>query len=54
MTWLRRLLCRHDWMWIRNLYGDEIIMCGWKRSFWGCRKCGKLQYREELVSDDVL
>lgn len=39
MRWVRRLLCRHHFKWLRNLYGDEINYCGGKRSLWECVKC---------------
>lgn len=45
---LKRLTCRHDWLFVRNVYGDEIIRVGYRRSVWQCSKCGKLRYRNEL------
>jgi len=48
MRWLKRLLCRHEFVFGRNLYGDEIIHWGWKRSIWRCSKCGKIVARDEL------
>ncbi len=52
MTWLRWLIrglfCRHVWTFYRNIYGDEIIERGWKRSEWRCPKCGWFQLRGEL------
>ena len=47
---LKRLFCRHDYHFARNLYGDQIIEWGWKRSVWQCKKCGALQGRDELAS----
>ena len=47
---IKHLFCfKHDYLWMRNLYGDEIIVYGYKRSMWRCRKCGKIQYRKDLV-----
>ena len=43
-----RLLCRHEWVWVRNIHGDEINAAGGKRSWWRCRKCGKFKLRPEL------
>lgn len=38
---IKRLLCRHrDLAFVRNLYGDQIIHAGYKRSEWRCCKCG--------------
>ncbi len=45
----RRMFCRHDFRFWRNIYGDEIILSGWKRSDWKCAKCGQLQLRDYLV-----
>ena len=39
---------QHDWTWSHNWHGDQIIMAGWNRSAWHCRKCGKWQDRAEL------
>ncbi len=53
MNWLKtaihRLFCRHDYSWLRNIYGDEIIYTGFKRSVWKCSKCGKYKYRHEYL-----
>lgn len=48
MGLLRRLFCKHEWAWVRNIYGDEINAAGGKRSWWRCRKCGKCKLRSEL------
>ena len=52
-TWIlhivKRSFCSHEYLWVRNVYGDEIYMTGkWKRSWWKCNKCGKLQSRDYL------
>lgn len=49
MNWVEQLFCKHTWEWFRNIYGDEIIACGYKRSIWVCTKCNKAQFRENLV-----
>lgn len=45
---LKRLFCRHTIVFIRNLYGDEIIEYGYKRSLWRCTKCGHVVAKDEL------
>lgn len=50
-TWLKRLLCKHKSLnWIRNIYGDEIILRGYKRSAWRCEHCDKIFYKNKLES----
>ena len=50
---IKRLFCKHEYEFVRNIYGDEINWCGGKRSIWKCKKCGKLQYSSELnIVDD--
>jgi hypothetical protein len=39
VKFLNRLLCKHDFEFVRNIYGDEIIAHGWKRSVWRCKTC---------------
>lgn len=41
MKFLKRLFCEHDYEFVRNIYGDEIIEYGWDRSVWRCKHCGK-------------
>lgn len=48
MQFFRRLFCRHEFAFVRNIYGDEIIERGWKRSIWKCRKCGKINLGDLL------
>ncbi len=52
MNWLKRrirqVFCRHQYEFACNLYGDQIIDWGWKRSVWVCSKCGHPQGRDEL------
>ena len=52
MTWFSRLFCRHhDLEFVQNLYGDQIIEWGWKRSIWRCTKCEKRIARDELHAE---
>lgn len=48
MNWLISLFCRHDFVFVRNFYGDEINSWGGKRSLWRCCKCGRIQARGNL------
>ena len=48
MNLIRRILCKHDYVFVRNIYGDEINIAGGKRSWWRCRKCGKWKLRSQL------
>jgi hypothetical protein len=38
---IKRLLCKHEYVFERNIYGDEINYAGGNRSWWRCEKCGK-------------
>ena len=44
--------CDHDYQWVRNIYGDEIIYKDFNRSIWKCKKCGKIIYREKLYLEN--
>ena len=48
---IKRLLCKHEFEFVRNIYGDEINAAGGRRSWWRCKKCGKMQLRGELHRD---
>lgn len=48
MGFFKRLFCRHDLEFVRNIYGDEIIEWGWKRSIWKCKHCGKIAPKDSL------
>ncbi len=48
MTWVKRFFCAHHFNFVRNIYGDEIIEYGWKRSIWRCYHCGKTEHRDGL------
>ena len=45
---IKQLSCKHSYQWVRNIYGDEIIEYGWKRSVHKCSKCGNVEYKDEL------
>lgn len=42
------LTCRHEWEFVRNIHGDEIILAGYRRSWWRCARCGRWRLRDEL------
>lgn len=46
---LKKIFCKHNYKFIRNIYGDEIISRGYKRSEWKCYKCGKYKYEDKLI-----
>lgn len=46
--WLLRITCDHCFIWRENIYGDEIIECGGKRSLWSCYECGTEDCRDAL------
>lgn len=51
MSILKHLLCRHEWQFERNIYGDEINAVGGYRSWWRCPKCGKRCLSPNLYPD---
>lgn len=49
LRFISTLFCRHrNATFVRNIYGDEIIERGWKRSVWRCNECGRITDRDEL------
>jgi len=58
MSIIKRLFCWHEYEFVRNIYGDEIVHAGYNRSWWRCKKCGKwrldphlyleLEHRKEM------
>lgn len=44
MRFLRRLFCKHEFEFVRNIHGDEIIGCDFMRSIGRCNRCGKIRY----------
>ena len=51
MSIIKRLFCKHDHKFVRNIYGDEIRYVGWKRSEWKCSKCGKIKLKDNLYHE---
>lgn len=51
MNWFKSLFCKHKFVFVHNIHGDEINECGGYRSVWKCSKCGKYQYRYDLKLD---
>lgn len=45
---IKQLFCKHEYKYIRGIYGDEIILSGYKRSVWKCEKCGKFKGSKSL------
>ena len=49
---LRRIFCRHEYGWYKNIYGDEINIVSTTnttyRSWWVCNKCGKWETKKNL------
>lgn len=49
LAFIRRLFCRHrEFDFVRNIYGDEINLCGGKRSLWRCKGCGSAVLHADL------
>lgn len=53
MRFIKRLLCHHEYEFVRNIYGDEINHVGGNRSWWRCRKCGKWVLDPHLYEEDT-
>ena len=49
---VRRLFCRHDLRFVRNIYGDEINLLNGK-SLWVCEKCGADMVPRELHTSNA-
>lgn len=41
---LQKIFCRHNWVFVRRLYGDEINAHNGKRNEYKCSKCGAYKY----------
>lgn len=52
---LKMLFCKHDWVYVRRLHGDEIIWHNWKRNEYRCSKCGVYKWvdEEEKKEDEM-
>lgn len=44
MKLLEMLLCKHEWIYVRYLHGDEINYHNGKRNEYKCQKCGRYKY----------
>ena len=52
LKFIKSLFCKHaDAQFVRNIYGDEIISWGYKRSLWRCPKCGSLVAKDALQKE---
>ena len=49
MNLIKQLFCKHNFKFIRNIYGDEINLHNGNRSEWKCKKCGKTKYQQQYV-----
>lgn len=52
IAFIKRLFCPHEYVWVRNIYGDEINAAGGRRSWWRCEKCGKYVLRDHLFHEN--
>ena len=44
MKILKKIFCKHDFIYIRNLYGDKINLHNGKRNEYRCKKCGMYKW----------
>ena len=44
-------VCRHEYEFVRNIYGDEINLAARCRSMWRCKKCGGLKFVAGFTTD---
>jgi hypothetical protein len=47
----RSLVCKHEWTFVANLYGDQINLFN-GRSLWMCKHCPKSRVGRELYYGD--
>ena len=53
IAFFKRLFCKHyEVTFVRNIYGDEIIEWGYKRSLRKCNKCGAIVPGDFLHSSE--
>lgn len=53
MKWIKRLFCKHEYEFVRNIYGDEINQLNYKRSECKCKKCGKLNIEMNYIMTNL-
>ena len=53
LGFIKRLFCRHELEFNRNIHGDEINLSGGKRSVWWCTKCDAVVLKSELWAHPV-
>lgn len=41
---IKKLFCKHDYVFIRMIYGDEINVHNGKRHEYRCKKCGMYKW----------
>ena len=50
----RNFICRHRLLsWVRNTHGDEIIYCGYKRTWCHCDSCGKFILIDDYITKEM-
>ena len=52
MKLLKMLFCKHEWIYVRYLHGDEINHHNGKRNEYKCQKCGRYKYTMNNTSPD--
>ena len=47
---IKKLFCKHEYVFLRNIYGDEIIFGtpNFNRSIYRCSKCNKIHFGDNL------
>ena len=47
---IKQIFCKHNFVFHRNIHGDEINLTG-GRSWWYCSKCSKMIVKQEYVTN---
>ena len=51
---IKSFFCRHRIQtFVRNIHGDEVIQCGYKRSVWRCNNCGAVRWHKSLYRENI-
>lgn len=53
MNWPWKNKYKHEYEFVRNIYGDQINQHNGMRSKWRCKKCGKIEYRKYLQTTTI-